>query len=105
MVTSITLYLAYEHEKFHTLADGVLGPDRVAALVERLPHLEELDDINRLFEGCKPCLSGRRRNGGAHYLTNGALRYESERSTCQIRHSRRGYPRRDRDLRRCEGAA
>ena len=42
---------AYEHEKFHTLADGVLGPDRVAALVERLPHLEELDDINRLFEG------------------------------------------------------
>ena len=51
MATSITLYLAYEHEKFHTLADGVLGPDRVAALVERLPHLEELDDINRLFEG------------------------------------------------------
>ena len=42
---------AYEHEKFHTLADGVLDPDRVAALVERLPHLEELDDINRLFEG------------------------------------------------------
>lgn len=42
---------AYEHEKFHTLADGVLGPDRVAALVERLPHLEKLDDINRLFEG------------------------------------------------------
>ena len=29
---------AYEHEKFHTLADGVLGPDRVAALVgARLP--------------------------------------------------------------------
>ena len=42
---------SYEHEKFHTLADGVLDPDRVAALVERLPHLEELDDINRLFEG------------------------------------------------------
>ncbi len=51
MATSITPLPGPMSTKFHTLADGVLGPDRVAALVERLPHLEELDDIIRLFEG------------------------------------------------------
>ena len=80
-------------EVSHPLADGVLGPDRVAALVERSLHLEELDDVNRLFEGLCPASAGSRRNWRRPYLTNGALRYESERSTCQIRHSRRGYPR------------
>lgn len=42
----------YEHEKFHTLADSVLSPERASVLAGRIPHLEELDDINRLFDGC-----------------------------------------------------
>lgn len=41
----------FEHQKFHTLADGVLGRERADELVRRIPRLDELDDINELFQG------------------------------------------------------
>lgn len=41
----------FEHQKFHTLADDVLGREGADELSRRIPRLEELDDVNELFQG------------------------------------------------------
>lgn len=66
----------FEHQKFHSLADGVITPERANILAERIAHLEELEDVNLLFQGLSRESAHPVRPGRLDYVTNGALRYE-----------------------------
>ena len=67
----------FEHQKFHSLADGVLTPERADTLAERIARLEELEDVNLLFQGLSSAPAHPTpRSGRLDYVTNGALRYE-----------------------------
>lgn len=39
------------HEKFRSLTSGILSGEQICKLTERLPHLDQLKDVNQLFEG------------------------------------------------------
>ena len=66
----------FEHQKFHSLADGVITPERADILAGRIARLEELDDVNLLFQGLSREPAHSARPGRLDYVTNGALRYE-----------------------------
>ena len=54
----------------------MITPERANILAERIAHLEELEDVNLLFQGLSRESAHPVRPGRLDYVTNGALRYE-----------------------------